>query len=81
MFSSNTFDPKTDIPDLKGKVYVVTGGTAGLGLCFVPVKQAASSDNHHIQVSVSLPIFSSTTLRRSMYCPKKSTMQTKLWKH
>jgi len=29
--SSNTFDPKTDIPDLKGKVFVVTGGTAGIG--------------------------------------------------
>ncbi|KIA75452.1 hypothetical protein HK57_00096 [Aspergillus ustus] len=29
--SSNTFDPNTDIPDLSGKVYVVTGGSAGIG--------------------------------------------------
>lgn len=29
--SSNTFDPKTDIPDLKGKVFIATGGTAGIG--------------------------------------------------
>ncbi|KAJ6445352.1 putative oxidoreductase [Purpureocillium lavendulum] len=26
------FDPARDIPDLKGKVFLVTGGTAGLGL-------------------------------------------------
>ncbi|KAK4544081.1 hypothetical protein LTR36_004579 [Oleoguttula mirabilis] len=31
MFGSNTFDPNTDIPDLSGKVYVVTGGSAGIG--------------------------------------------------
>jgi len=29
--SSNSFDPNTDIPDLAGKVYVVTGGSAGIG--------------------------------------------------
>ncbi|RDW68795.1 SDR family oxidoreductase [Aspergillus mulundensis] len=29
--SSNTFDPNTDVPDLSGKVYVVTGGSAGIG--------------------------------------------------
>lgn len=29
--SSNTFDPNKDIPDLVGKVYVVTGGSAGIG--------------------------------------------------
>ncbi|PPJ60752.1 hypothetical protein CBER1_02317 [Cercospora berteroae] len=29
--SSNTFDHNTDIPDLSGKVYVVTGGSAGIG--------------------------------------------------
>ncbi|KAL3495797.1 retinol dehydrogenase 11 [Aspergillus germanicus] len=28
---SNTFDPSQDIPDLSGKVILVTGGTAGLG--------------------------------------------------
>lgn len=33
MFStkSNTFDPNTDIPSLAEKVYIVTGGTAGIG--------------------------------------------------
>ncbi|KAL4905632.1 hypothetical protein BDW74DRAFT_18329 [Aspergillus multicolor] len=29
--SSNTYNPNTDIPDLSGKVYVVTGGSAGIG--------------------------------------------------
>ncbi|KAF4426166.1 putative oxidoreductase bli-4, mitochondrial [Fusarium austroafricanum] len=29
--SSNKFDPNTDIPDLNGKVFVVTGGSAGIG--------------------------------------------------
>ncbi|KAL2844543.1 hypothetical protein BJY01DRAFT_235297 [Aspergillus pseudoustus] len=29
--SNNSFDPNTDIPDLSGKVYVVTGGSAGIG--------------------------------------------------
>jgi WW domain-containing oxidoreductase len=28
---SNTFDPNTDIPDLHDKVFVVTGGSAGIG--------------------------------------------------
>lgn len=28
---SNKFDPNTDIPELSGKVYVVTGGSAGIG--------------------------------------------------
>lgn len=29
--SSNSFDPNKDIPDLSGKVFVVTGGSAGIG--------------------------------------------------
>lgn len=29
--SSNKYDPNTDIPDLSGKVYVLTGGSAGIG--------------------------------------------------
>ncbi|KAI5243174.1 NAD(P)-binding protein [Aureobasidium subglaciale] len=29
--SSNTFDPTEDVPDLSGKVFVVTGGSAGIG--------------------------------------------------
>lgn len=29
--TSNVFDPNKDIPDLSGKVYIVTGGSAGIG--------------------------------------------------
>lgn len=31
MFSNNKFDPNTDVPDLSGRVFVVTGGSAGIG--------------------------------------------------
>ncbi|KAL2040012.1 hypothetical protein N7G274_007415 [Stereocaulon virgatum] len=31
LITGNKFDPNKDIPDLSGKVYVVTGGTAGIG--------------------------------------------------
>lgn len=39
--SNNKFDPNTDIPDLSGKVYVVTGGSAGIG---EPKSQKQSSN-------------------------------------
>lgn len=33
MFSAkNTFDPNEDIPALDGKIFVVTGGSAGIGI-------------------------------------------------
>ncbi|KAL8832310.1 MAG: hypothetical protein Q9191_000364 [Dirinaria sp. TL-2023a] len=31
LITGNKFDPDKDIPDLDGRVYVVTGGTAGIG--------------------------------------------------
>jgi hypothetical protein len=31
LLTGNSFDPNKDIPDLSGKVYVITGGTAGIG--------------------------------------------------
>ncbi|KAL8894033.1 MAG: hypothetical protein Q9192_004689 [Flavoplaca navasiana] len=31
ILTGNKFDPNKDIPDLDGKVYIVTGGTAGIG--------------------------------------------------
>ncbi|KAK5100670.1 hypothetical protein LTR70_001430 [Exophiala xenobiotica] len=31
LVTGNKFDPNKDIPDLSGKVYVVTGGSAGIG--------------------------------------------------
>ncbi|MCJ1318346.1 hypothetical protein MMC15_003674 [Xylographa vitiligo] len=31
LITGNKFDPNEDIPDLNGKVYVVTGGAAGIG--------------------------------------------------
>lgn len=30
--NGNKYDPNKDIPDLEGKVYVVTGGSAGIGM-------------------------------------------------
>ncbi|MCJ1366890.1 hypothetical protein MMC16_006021 [Acarospora aff. strigata] len=33
--TGNKFDPNTDIPDLSGKVYIVTGGSAGIGFGIV----------------------------------------------
>lgn len=35
LITGNKFDPKTDIPDLSGKVYIVTGGSAGIGFGIV----------------------------------------------
>ncbi|CAI6337259.1 unnamed protein product [Periconia digitata] len=35
MLTGNTFNPDQDIPDLSGKVYVVTGGSAGIGFGIV----------------------------------------------
>ncbi|KAL8696019.1 MAG: hypothetical protein Q9224_003015 [Gallowayella concinna] len=31
LLTGNKFDPNKDVPDLSGKVYIVTGGTAGIG--------------------------------------------------
>ncbi|KAF6229401.1 hypothetical protein HO133_007517 [Letharia lupina] len=31
LITGNKFEPNKDIPDLSGKVYIVTGGTAGIG--------------------------------------------------
>lgn len=31
LITGNSFDPNKDIPDLQGKTYIVTGGTAGIG--------------------------------------------------
>ena len=31
LITGNKFDPNSNIPDLSGKVFVVTGGTAGIG--------------------------------------------------
>ncbi len=35
LITGNKFDPNTDVPDLSGKVYVVTGGSAGIGFGIV----------------------------------------------
>ncbi|KAI9059035.1 NAD-P-binding protein [Trametes sanguinea] len=35
LFFSKSFDPATDVPDLKGKVAIVTGGNAGIGFATV----------------------------------------------
>lgn len=31
LLTGNKFDPNTDVPDLTGKTYIVTGGSAGIG--------------------------------------------------
>ncbi|KAI9799460.1 MAG: hypothetical protein M1833_003982 [Piccolia ochrophora] len=35
LLTGNKFDPNKDIPDLAGKIYVVTGGSAGIGFGIV----------------------------------------------
>ncbi|KAI9821267.1 MAG: hypothetical protein M1827_004003 [Pycnora praestabilis] len=35
LLTGNKFDPNTDIPDLSGKVFAVTGGSAGIGFGIV----------------------------------------------
>lgn len=35
ILTGNKFDPNTDIPDLSGRVYIVTGGSAGIGFGIV----------------------------------------------
>ncbi|KAL9101773.1 MAG: hypothetical protein Q9187_009201, partial [Circinaria calcarea] len=35
LLTGNKFDPDKDIPDLAGKVYIVTGGSAGIGFGIV----------------------------------------------
>ncbi|KAF4541049.1 Oxidoreductase [Lasiodiplodia theobromae] len=35
LLGNNTFDPNKDIPDLTGKIYAVTGGSAGIGFGIV----------------------------------------------
>lgn len=32
LLTGNKFDPEKDIPELSGKIYILTGGTAGIGL-------------------------------------------------
>ncbi|KAI9804971.1 MAG: hypothetical protein M1833_006274 [Piccolia ochrophora] len=46
MFWNKTFDPSTDIPDLSGKVILVTGGNTGLGL--ETISQLAGHSPAHI---------------------------------
>lgn len=35
LITGNKFDPNTDVPDLTGKTYIVTGGSAGIGFGIV----------------------------------------------
>ncbi|SLM40832.1 oxidoreductase bli-4 protein [Lasallia pustulata] len=35
LLTGNKFDPNTDIPDLSGRTYIVTGGSAGIGFGIV----------------------------------------------
>jgi len=35
ILTGNKFDPNNDVPDLTGKTYLVTGGTAGIGFGIV----------------------------------------------
>ncbi|KAI1736743.1 NAD(P)-binding protein [Xylaria scruposa] len=58
--SSNKFNPDTDIPDLSGRVYVLTGGSAGIGygiaahilqhncekLCLIGKREEHSAEAH-----------------------------------
>ena len=60
--SKNKFDPNTDILDLSGKVYVVTGGSAGIGESDDERQTLLEASIANMtKAMASAPIFSNTT--------------------
>ena len=73
--NKNKFDPNTDIPDLSGKVYVVTGGSAGIGGSEALKKSAKGEFSaNEEKATASAPIFYNiTVLSSTCSARRKST--------
>jgi hypothetical protein len=49
MLGGNKFDPNNDIPDLTGKIFAVTGGSAGIVMYSHTVTGQRPIENRHTE--------------------------------
>ena len=73
------FDPNTDIPDLSGKVYVVTGGSAGIGKYTIMKSEHSKAEfsTNEAKATASAPTSSNTTVPNSTSLERKKSTSPK----